>query len=57
VLYEGEKDIEAKISNFLKVADVMNTIFKPLKIQKHTRISIYNTLASRACFLGMKTGQ
>jgi hypothetical protein len=43
--YEGEKDIDVKISKFLKIAGLINTIFKPTKVQKQTRIQIYNTLA------------
>jgi hypothetical protein len=34
--YEGEKSREAKISNFLRVAGLINTIFKPSRVQKHT---------------------
>jgi hypothetical protein len=29
--YEGEKDIDVKISNFLKITGLVNTIFKPSK--------------------------
>jgi hypothetical protein len=42
---EGEKDIDVKIPKFLKITGLINTIFKPSKFQKQTRIQIYNTLA------------
>jgi hypothetical protein len=42
--YEGEKDIDVKISKFLKITDLINAIFKPSEVQKQTRIQIYNTL-------------
>jgi hypothetical protein len=43
--YEGEKDIDVKISKFLKITGLINVIFKPSKVQKQTRIQIYNTFA------------
>jgi hypothetical protein len=43
--YEGENYIHVKISKFLKITVLINTIFKPSKVQKQTRIQIYNTLA------------
>lgn len=43
ISYEEQKYIEAKIDNFLKVTGLVNTIFKPSKVQKHTTIKIYNT--------------
>jgi hypothetical protein len=43
--YEREKDIDVNISKFLKITGLINTIFKLSKVQKQTRIQIYNTLA------------
>jgi hypothetical protein len=42
--YEGENVIDVKISKFLKITGLNNTIFKPSKVQKQTGIQIYNTL-------------
>jgi hypothetical protein len=42
--YEGERDIDGKISNSLKAIRLMNITFKPLKFQKYTRIKVCNTL-------------
>jgi hypothetical protein len=35
VSYEGENDTEDKISKFLKVTGLINTISKSLEVQKH----------------------
>jgi hypothetical protein len=43
--YEGEKDMEVKISKFVKSIGVMNSIFKSSLVQKHTRLQVYKTLA------------
>jgi hypothetical protein len=50
--YEGEKDIDVKISNFLKITGLINTIFKQSKVQKQTRMQIYNTLALTTLLYG-----
>jgi hypothetical protein len=43
--YEGEKDLNIKAANFVKVLGIINQIFKPLLVSRHTRNRIYNTLA------------
>jgi hypothetical protein len=50
--YEGEKDIDVKISKFLKITGLINTIFKQSKVQKQTRMQIYNTLALTTLLYG-----
>jgi hypothetical protein len=45
VSYENEKDIDIKISTFLKITGIINNIFKPNKARKNTRIKLYSTLA------------
>jgi hypothetical protein len=43
--HEGEKDLNIKAPNFVKVLGIINRIFKPSLVFKHTRIRIYKTLA------------
>jgi hypothetical protein len=43
--YEGEKDIEVKMCNVLKVTGLTTTVSKPSGVQQHTRIKNYNILA------------
>jgi hypothetical protein len=45
ISYEGEKDLNIKAANFVKVLGIINQIFKPSLISRHTRIRIYKTLA------------
>jgi hypothetical protein len=45
ISYEGEKDLNIKAANFVKVLGIINQIFKPSLISIHTRIRIYKTLA------------
>jgi hypothetical protein len=45
ISYEGGKDLNIKAANFVKVLGIINQIFKPLLISRHTRIRIYKTLA------------
>jgi hypothetical protein len=42
--YEGEKDMEVKISKFVKATDVINSVFKPSLVQKQTELQVYKTL-------------
>jgi hypothetical protein len=44
ISYEKEKDIENKITKLLKITGINNK-FKPNKVQKGTRIKLYNTPA------------
>ena len=36
--YEGELDIDNKLNNFLKIAGILNNVFRPQKTLKKTRI-------------------
>jgi hypothetical protein len=45
ISYEGEKDLNIKVANFVKVIAIINQIFKPSLVSRHTRIHIYKTLA------------
>jgi hypothetical protein len=45
ISYEGEKDLNIKAANFVKVSGIINQIFKPSLVSRHTRIYIYKTLA------------
>jgi hypothetical protein len=44
-MYENEKDITEKIANFNQAMGVINQVFKPNLIQKHTRIRVCRILA------------
>jgi hypothetical protein len=45
ISYEGEKELNIKASNFVKVLGIINQIFKPSLVSRHKRIRIYKTLA------------
>jgi hypothetical protein len=45
ISYEGEKDLNIKAANFVKVSGIINQIFKPSLVSRHTRIRIYKTVA------------
>jgi hypothetical protein len=45
ISYEGEKDLNIKAANFVKVLGIINQIFKPWLVSRHIRIRIYKTLA------------
>jgi hypothetical protein len=45
VSYEGEEDIQDKITKFLKILGLINNVLKPNQVQKTTRLKVYNTLA------------
>jgi hypothetical protein len=45
ISYEGEKDFNIKAANFVKVLRIINQIFKPSLVSRHTRILTYKTLA------------
>jgi hypothetical protein len=50
--YEGEKDLNIKPANFVKVLGIIKQIFKPSLVSRHTKIRIYKTLASTALSYG-----
>jgi hypothetical protein len=43
--YEEEKDLNMKITNFLKITGIINHIFKPYLVSKYTTSKIYKILA------------
>jgi hypothetical protein len=45
ISYEGEKGSNIKAANFVKELGIINQIFKPSLVSRHTRIRIYKTLA------------
>jgi hypothetical protein len=45
ISYEGEKDLNMKAANFVRVLGIIKQIFKPSLVSRHTRIRIYKTLA------------
>jgi hypothetical protein len=45
ISYEKEKDINSKITTFLKITGIISNTFKPYKVQKGTQIKLYNSLA------------
>jgi hypothetical protein len=45
ISYEGEKDLNIEVENLDKVLGIINQIFKPSLVSRHTRIRIYKTLA------------
>jgi len=38
-------DTDNKLNNYIKITGIINTIFRPQKMLKKTRIKLYNTLA------------
>jgi hypothetical protein len=55
ISYEGEKDLNIKAANFVKVLEIVNQIFKPSLVSRHTRIRIYKTLARPVLSYGSET--
>jgi hypothetical protein len=43
--YEQENDVSNKLPKFLQIIGIINQVLKPSKVQKQTRLRIYNTLA------------
>jgi hypothetical protein len=54
VTYGNEKDIAEKITSFNSVVAVINQVFKPNLIQKHTRKRVYKTLMRSVLIYGSK---
>jgi hypothetical protein len=40
-----KKNVDSKISKFLKITEIINNIFTPKEVRKNTRIKLYSTLA------------
>jgi hypothetical protein len=43
--YEREKDVTTKVSKFLQITGIINQVLKLSKVQRQTRLRIYNTVA------------
>jgi hypothetical protein len=52
ISYEGEKDMNIKSANFVKVLRIMKQIFKLSLVSRHTTIRSYNTLVRPALSYG-----
>ncbi|KAJ4449257.1 hypothetical protein ANN_00654 [Periplaneta americana] len=52
ISYEEEKDLNEKIIKFNRAMGIINQIFKPTLVQKHTRTRIYKTLARPILYFG-----
>jgi hypothetical protein len=39
--YEGDIGVQVKITNFVNVTGIINSVFKPNLVQKHSRLRIY----------------
>jgi hypothetical protein len=55
VSYENKKDIDSKISTFIKITGMINNIFKPSKVRNNTRIKLYSTLALPVLLYGSES--
>jgi hypothetical protein len=44
ISYEIEKDIQQKLSKFAQKLGITNSTFKPILIQKFSRIKVYNAM-------------
>jgi hypothetical protein len=55
VSYEKEKDIDNRITYFLKITRLISNTFKPNKVQKCIRIKLYATLALPVLPYGSET--
>ena len=42
--FGADEDMANKISKYIKVTGVINQMFKPSQVQRHTRLKIYKTL-------------
>jgi hypothetical protein len=50
--YQGKIDIQAKITNFIKVTGIIKSVFKPNLLQLHARLRVYNILAKPTLYYG-----
>ena len=55
IFYEKELDTDNKLHNYLKIAGIINNVFRPQKTPKKTRIKLYNTLALLVLLYGSET--
>jgi hypothetical protein len=56
ISYERELDIDNKLSNYFKIAGLLNNVFRPQKALKKTTLKLYNTLALPVPLYGSETG-
>lgn len=54
--YVAGKDVEIKISKCLKIAGLINPVFKLSKVQKHAGLTICNTQLYRHFHMAAETG-
>jgi hypothetical protein len=54
ISYEGEKDLNIKTANFVKVLGIIQKIFEPSLVSRHTRIHIFKTIARPVLSYGSK---
>jgi len=52
ISYEKEVDIDNKLNNYLKIAGIINNVFRSQKTLKVRRIKLYSTLALPALLYG-----
>jgi hypothetical protein len=45
ISYENERDIEQKLAKFAQELEILNNTFKPVLVQKISRIKVYNAPA------------
>jgi hypothetical protein len=55
ISYEKYVDISTKILHYNRAMGIINQIFKPCLVQKHTRIKVYKTLARPIVTYGSET--
>jgi hypothetical protein len=48
-------DIDNKLHNYLKITGILNTVFRPQKYLKKTRIKLYTTPALPVLVYGSET--
>jgi len=54
--YEKEVEIDNKLNKYWKITGIINSVFRPQKTSKKTRIKLYNTLALPAFYTILKIG-
>jgi len=54
--YEKEVEIDNKLKEYLKITGIVNSVFRPQKTSKNTRIKLHSTLAPPAFYAVLKIG-
>jgi hypothetical protein len=52
ISYENEVDNDNKLNNYLKITSTINSMFRPQKTLKKTRVKLYNTFGLPASLYG-----